>query len=462
MSALTAVIADTAAIYGAFMLALWIRFDSQWIAVDPSKGIPTSEAMIRSSLVATAVLLITFRALRLYRRPHNGRFEDKVPRIIRAIGMGLILYLALEQALQLQPPFSRIALAIASGTITFLVLLERYILYRIEWNLARHMTKVNHVLILGTDAVAWNLSEAIRKEPFFRSTVLGFVRTTEEASPHAEIPPEKLLGDIADFEDLFKEHNANEVILADLAVSHPRMVEIILHCENHFAGFRIVPDLFRILTSSVDIQDINGIPVVATARYPLDYFNKRLLKRIFDICFSTIALLILALPMAIIALLVKRSSPGPVLYKQVRLGENCEEFEMMKFRTMRQDAETNTTPGWTTPDDPRKTKLGSFLRKWNLDELPQFINVLQGHMSIVGPRPERPFFAEQFTQEIERYMKRHIFRPGITGWAQVHGLRGDTSIEERLRYDLYYLENWSLALDFKIILKTIFSHENAY
>jgi exopolysaccharide biosynthesis polyprenyl glycosylphosphotransferase len=461
VSTLAAVVLDGLALYGGFMLALWIRFDTGLFPVVPSKGIPTDEAMIRSSLVATGVFLLIFRTLKLYQRPHAGRFEDKIPRIVKAIGLGFILYLALEAALKLQPSYSRLALVVAAFTITFLVILERYIVYRIEWNLARHMTQINRVLIIGTDQVSWNLGEAIRNEPFFRSEVHGFLRTGDTA-PHTKMSDELILGNFEDFERVFTDKRINEVIVADLDIGHARMVEIIVHCEKHFAGFRIVPDLFRILTSGVDIQDVNGIPLVSTARFPLDFFGKRVLKRGFDICFSLMALLLLALPLAILAILVKCSSPGPVFYRQVRMGENGREFNILKFRTMRQDAETGDKPGWTTPDDPRKTRLGSIMRKWNLDELPQFLNVLHGEMSVVGPRPERPYFVEQFKEEIDRYMKRHVYKPGITGWAQVHGLRGDTSIADRIRYDLYYLENWSLALDFKIILKTIFSHENAY
>ena len=461
ISSTTAVFFDAVAFYGGLSLALWIRFGAGWIAIDPSKGIPSAGAMTRASLVATGVFLLTCRALKLYQRPHTGRFEDKIPRIVRAIGLGFIMYLALEQALQLQPPFSRLALGIAALTTGLFVMLQRYIIYRCEWNLARHMTKINRVIILGTDAVSWNLAEAIRKEPFFRSDVLGFVRTSNDP-PNQQIPADLILGTLDEAEALLTSSEANELFIADLNIAHKRMVDIIVHCENNFVGFRIVPDLFRILTSNVDIQDINGIPVVSTARYPLDFATKRLLKRAFDIAFSLAALSMLALPMLIIAILVKRSSPGPIFYRQTRLGENGEEFNILKFRTMQADAESDNQPGWSTPEDPRRTGLGTTLRKWNLDELPQFINVLAGNMSTVGPRPERPYFAEQFTLEFERYMKRHTFKPGITGWAQVHGLRGDTSIEDRLRFDLYYLENWSIALDVKIILKTLFSHENAY
>jgi len=166
--------------------------------------------------------------------------------------------------------------------------------------------------------------------------------------------------------------------------------------------------------------------------------------------------------LAVVALLIKRDSPGPILYRQERCGENGKPFVLFKFRTMRLDAEAATGPVWAVENDPRRTRIGAFLRRHNLDEIPQLWNVLKGEMSLVGPRPERPCFVEQFKEGITRYMWRHVSKPGITGWAQVNGLRGNTDLQERVKYDLYYLENWSLAFDFKIIVKTFFSRKNAY
>jgi exopolysaccharide biosynthesis polyprenyl glycosylphosphotransferase len=461
VSTLVAIVSDGLAISGGLLAALWIRFNSGWIPIDPTKGVPSYQDMLEASLIATGVFLLTFRSLELFKRPHKGRFEDAIPRMIRAIGLGFILYLALEAALRLEPSFSRGALAIAAGTITFLVLLERYLIYRIEWNLARHMPRINRVLILGTDHLAIKLSDAIRKEPFLRADILGFLRTNP--ADDIEMEPDQVIGELADFEQIVAERQANEVILCDLDIGHEKMAHLISFCENNLISFLKLPDLFRFLISGVVIQDINGIPLEGTARYPLDETGKRLLKRLVDIGGALLALGVFSPVLLLVAIVVKRSSPGPILYRQTRCGENGQSFTMFKFRTMRADAEKeNEAPGWTTPDDPRRTGPGAFLRKWNLDELPQFWNVLVGDMSIVGPRPERPYFVEQFKDDIERYMKRHAFKPGITGWAQVHGLRGDTSIQDRLRYDLFYLKNWSLALDFKIILKTLFSTKNAY
>jgi exopolysaccharide biosynthesis polyprenyl glycosylphosphotransferase len=234
-----------------------------------------------------------------------------------------------------------------------------------------------------------------------------------------------------------------------------------MRCEQSYIDFHLVPDLFRILTSDLEVRHLEGIPIMGLGQWPLDQAGARMVKRLFDIAFSFSALVLTAPVLLLAALAVKFSSPGPILYRQERCGEKGRSFQMLKLRTMIADAEQNG-PGWTTPDDPRRTRVGGLLRKWNIDELPQFWNVLAGHMSVVGPRPERPHYVEQFKNEIERYMRRHVHKPGITGWAQVHGLRGDTSIEERITYDLFYLENWSLGLDIKIILKTLATRENAY
>jgi exopolysaccharide biosynthesis polyprenyl glycosylphosphotransferase len=216
------------------------------------------------------------------------------------------------------------------------------------------------------------------------------------------------------------------------------------------------------MTSNMDVQSLDDIPLLGISRWPLDFFWNRVIKRIEDIMGASLGLVFASPVMGLAAILVKLDSPGPVLFRQERCGEHGKVFNLYKLRTMKMNAEAGTGPIFAVENDPRRTRIGTWLRKWNLDELPQLWNVLEGHMSLVGPRPERPSFVEQFKEEIDRYMWRHVSKPGLTGWAQVNGLRGNTSIEERIKYDLYYLENWSLTFDFKILLKTFFARENAY
>jgi exopolysaccharide biosynthesis polyprenyl glycosylphosphotransferase len=210
------------------------------------------------------------------------------------------------------------------------------------------------------------------------------------------------------------------------------------------------------------MQSIDDIPLLGVSRWPLDHFWNRMIKRAEDIICSAAGIALLSPVVLFIALLIKRDSPGPVFFLQDRCGERGRIFKLYKFRTMYVNAEAYTGPVMAVENDPRRTRVGAFLRRYNFDELPQLWNVLKGEMSLVGPRPERPFFVEQFKEDINRYMWRHVSKPGITGWAQVNGLRGNTDIGERIKYDLYYLEHWSLAFDFKIMLKTVFSRENAY
>jgi exopolysaccharide biosynthesis polyprenyl glycosylphosphotransferase len=254
----------------------------------------------------------------------------------------------------------------------------------------------------------------------------------------------------------------DRVVLTSGDLPHARIVEIILLCERSMVAFNMVPDLFRVMTTSMDVQQLDDIPLLGLARWPLDLFWNRVLKRLEDLVGAAVGLVVAVPVIALAAVLIKRSSPGPVFFGQERCGEQGRRFRIHKLRTMPVNAEAASGPVFAVEGDPRVTGVGAFLRRHNLDELPQLWNVLKGEMSLVGPRPERPHFVEKFKEDVGRYMWRHVSKPGMTGWAQVNGLRGNTSIEERVKYDLYYLEHWSPAFDFKILLKTLFARQNAY
>jgi exopolysaccharide biosynthesis polyprenyl glycosylphosphotransferase len=457
-----AVGADAVAIFGAFMAAVWLRFDSGWIPLfhdRPPVHIYSFYGL--GALLATLLFLFIFRAMGLYIRPQVGLFSDKVPRLIRGVGVGILFTTALAFAIRTEPPFSRLTVALAAAVILDFMLIERYLLFRWELHLARHSTSRHRTLILGTGDVADRLARNIRREPRLRTQVLGFVQL-DEVPLSPGIKPEQVLGKLGELEHLIETHQADRVILAGAQPGHERMVEIVLLCQKNLVTFNLVPDLFQILMGSMDVQMVDDIPLLGGSRWPLDYFWNRLLKRMEDVCGAVVGLMLSAPILILAAVAIKLSSPGSVFYCQKRCGERGRRFSLYKLRTMQVDAEKETGPVWTVENDPRRTSLGAFLRRYNLDELPQFWNVLRGDMSLVGPRPERPEFVEQFREEIDRYMARHVSKPGLTGWAQVNGLRGNTSIEERIRYDLYYLENWSLSFDFKIIFKTFFTNQNAY
>jgi len=456
-----AVAVDAVVVFSGFLLATWLRFDSGLfeIAITPPPDLYHRYTL--GAAVATVVMLLVFRSHALFIRPQTGTFVDKIPRLIRATGIGIICTTVMAFAMQNEVDFARLVIGLSFFTIIFLVLLERYILFRIEWNLARHSHAKSNVLILGTDHVALHVTRTLKDEPMLRAQVIGFLRTGLE-TPDPGVPREMLRGTLDDLKTSIRELTVHEVILTDPSIPHDRIVQILLLCEQHLVKFKMVPDLFRIMTSSMDVQSLNDIPLLGISAWPLDSLWNRLLKRAEDVVGASVGLLLSLPVIAVAAVLIKRSSPGPVFYRQERCGEGGRAFTLLKLRTMPEDAEAQTGPVWTVENDSRRTRVGECLRTYNLDELPQFWNVFKGDMTLVGPRPERPFFVEQFKEEIGNYMSRHVSKPGMTGWAQVNGLRGNTDLKERVKYDLYYLENWSLAFDFKILLKTIFARKNAY
>jgi Undecaprenyl-phosphate glucose phosphotransferase len=462
MTSTWAVMADACAVFGGFMLATWIRFDSGWVPI--TFGIPVNVYSLYSkgACVATVICLIVFRTLGLFVRPQMGSFANKIPKLVRAVGIGIVLSTVIAFAVRNTfADFSSVALAISFLTVSFLTLFERYIMFRIEWNISHHSNEANQVLIVGTDSVASHIQRTLRKEIMLRSKVIGFFRTNSDQCDK-DIPADKIIGRLEDLENFIASNPVDQIILTDSGLGHERIVDLIMLCDRNLITFNMVPDLFRIMTSSMDMQSLNDIPLLGISKWPLDLFWNRVLKRAEDIVGASICLIFAAPIIGVASFFIKRSSPGPVFFEQERCGEDGRVFKIYKLRTMPVDAEKETGPVWTVENDPRCTKVGAYLRRYNLDELPQLWNVLIGDMSLVGPRPERPHFVEKFREDVNHYMWRHVSKPGMTGWAQVNGLRGNTSIEERIKHDLYYLENWSLAFDFKIVLRTLFARENAY
>lgn len=462
-ASLIAVLVDGIAILSGFCLAVWIRFDSGWLPIPFGRPQNLYQLYLPLILVATLLFLFVYKSLGLYIRPQTGTFSDKVPRLIRATGTGIILATVLAFAATnfYAVKVSTAVLALSFGLIFLLVLIERWVLYHLEIRWARRSDALQKVLILGTDSVAMRMEQALTNDPRLRSEVVGFISLPdEEADP--ELDDERKIGDLEGLSEWLRPGAVSKVILTNSGIGNRRIVELIMLCEKNMTTFNMVPDLFTLMAGNVDIQSVEDIPVLGIKPWPLDNFWNRMLKRAEDVAGAFVGLLLSAPVIAIAAVLIRRSSEGPVFYKQERCGEDGQSFTLYKLRTMPVDSEAASGPVWTVEDDPRRTRVGALLRSYNLDELPQLWNVLTGEMSLVGPRPERPHFVDQFREDIQRYMWRHVSKPGITGWAQVNGLRGNTSITERIKYDLYYLENWSLSFDFKIILRTFFTRSNAY
>jgi len=461
-------VSDAAAAFAGLMLAVWIRFDSGLIPLHRSEVLPPRGMYIAAAITLAPLLVLIFRQIGLYIRPQLGAFGDKLPRIVRGVSITLATALALSFVVRPAdwPPYSRTVALIAFFTVLLLVLIERFVFFRIELHWARRTAPIRRILIIGVDDLAAHIRDALEHEPRLRSRLAGYLMPRDpggrEVALSSSIKPELVKGHIGELEQVVEKENIDEIILADTTISHPRLTQILFHCERNLIPFRMVPDLYGVLTSRVRVQHIADIPLIGMAAWPLDAFWNRVLKRLEDIGGALIGLLVSAPVLLIAAPLIKRSSPGPILYRQTRCGIAGRSFTIYKLRTMADDAEAVSGPVWAREDDPRRTRIGEFLRKWNLDELPQFWNVLRGDMSLVGPRPERPHFVEQFKGDVGHYMTRHISRPGMTGWAQVNGLRGDTSIQDRVKHDLYYLENWSLSFDLKILIQTFFNRQNAY
>jgi len=461
LTSLVAILADALTIYAGIGIATWIRFKSGWLPMRHD-AFPPARLYIFGAGIATLLFLFIFRNMDLYKRPQMGTFIDKIPRLVRATAWSIFLAVSLAFAIQTEPPFSRLTVVISFFSVLFLLVLQRYVLFRIENKLIGRFKRPSNALIIGTDTMALRLRKGLEKETHLQANILGFLRMQSVIDSPVAVPENQIIGTLDELASLFDENNIDMVLLADSSIPRHQLVSLMIECERRLILFFLVPDIFRVLTSGVLVQTIDGIPVIGTSQWPLDHFWNRARKRAEDIVGALIGLLLSTPVIALAAVFTKLTSPGPVFYKQTRCGEHGKEFELYKLRTMSVDAEKHTGPVMTTPDDERRTRIGPFLRHYNLDELPQFWNVLKGDMSLVGPRPERPHFVEQFREDISRYMWRHRSKPGMTGWAQVNGLRGQSSLKDRIKYDLYYLENWSFSLDFKILIRTFSASENAY
>jgi Undecaprenyl-phosphate glucose phosphotransferase len=283
--------------------------------------------------------------------------------------------------------------------------------------------------------------------------VVGFI-DDRAAGDHIGYRGLPLLGKLSDVDEVIKRENVDHVYVALPLEEHVKMLGIVEATNREGVDIHVVPDLLQFIALRARLENLDGVPIISLNDVPLRGFNS-VLKRAIDFTLSAAGLLVMSIPFAALAALVKFTSNGPVFYRQERMGLDGKAFDVYKFRSMYQGAEDETGPIWARDDDPRCTPVGRWMRRLDLDELPQLWNVVRGDMSIVGPRPERPYFVEQFKHRIPQYMLRHKVKAGITGWAQVNGWRGNTSLEKRIEYDLYYIENWSVALDLKIMWLTV-------
>lgn len=448
-----AVLGDAAAIVIGLLFAIWLRFESGWLP--PASAPPAEVLYFGATVIFTALSVLIFAAQGLYQRSRVGSFLDQVPVLIRALFWSFILGIVLAFLVRAEPSLSRLTVLLAIFTVTGAVVTQRWVLFRTEVFLARRGGRSNAILMLGAGETAARLRDAIESDPLLRCKVISFLRVTDESND-ARIEQDRISGSLDEFEYWLGQLAPDHVVLSRTDIGTDRMLELIAACEQAMVRFHVVPDLLPIQPRNFEMRHFKGIPLLGLSGGPLDDPFNRLLKRVEDLIGAAVGLLVAVPVIALLAPLIKLSSPGPVFYMQERYGWKGRPFIMYKLRSMVVEAEEEGGPAWSAGDDCRCTRVGAFMRRYSLDELPQFWNVVKGDMSLVGPRPERPVFVESFRYQIRGYMRRHGYRPGITGWAQVNGLRGDTSLDDRIRYDLWYLENWSLLLDFKILLRTLF------
>lgn len=450
------IVSDVLGLVIAWWISYYLRFYTQILPV--TKGIPPFSPY--SALTVPVVLLwvTVFSYFRLYRSNRIMRRTTELGRVLKAHGASVALLGSLTWVIT-EYQFSRGVIIFFSAVAGVYLLLSRLFLRNLLRGLVAKGIRQRAVLVVGTGMSAQAVVERMRRMPELGFRVVGFL--SKDGLPNAKLKSpvlgryEEIAGKLAGIE---------EIVVALPRAEAERQDEILRALGDAVQNVQLVPDLYEYIVVGCNIEDFDALPVVALNESPIDPLGA-FWKRCFDFALAAGALLVLSPVFLLIALLVKLTSRGPIFYGQERMGLDGSTFLMWKFRSMRVDAEKETGAVWAKKDDDRRTPIGAFLRSTSLDEIPQFWNVLRGQMSLVGPRPERPEFVYQFRGHVPRYMLRHKVKAGITGWAQINGWRGDTSLEKRIECDLYYIRNWSLFFDVKILLLTAvrgFIHKNAY
>ncbi len=481
---------DLAVVSVAWMLSYWVRFVSEWVPAE--KGIPPLGDYVKMLIFVWLIWAFVFRRMQLYRPMRGTSRWREIWLIIQANAVSVVLLLAATYLFREKDvPYSRLVFAIFWAISTVLTICSRSAMRVLLRHLRRRGFNQRFALIVGAEELAQRVLDSMSLHPEYgielvgclandsqyagvqrvlrHEEVLGLTeqrRTRREPRRGRSVErsiPMRIVGTYSDLPRFIESGQVDQVILAMPLADHDRLESVINSVGDSMVDVRIVPDVHRFIKLGSRIEEFDGLPVVSLASTPLIGFN-RVAKRVVDIVVGALLIVLLSPLMLLITLLVKITSRGPVLFVQERVGLDGRTFFIYKFRTMRIDAERDGAR-FAIKDDPRTTVLGKFLRQFSLDELPQLFNVVKGEMSLVGPRPERPVFISEFRRHVPRYMLRHKVQAGMTGWAQVNGWRGNTSIERRIEHDLYYIEHWSLSLDLKILGLTLvngFRNRNAY
>ena len=454
------VLIDVLVIGLSLFCALWLRFKTTLFG--PIGGhLGYQSYLMFFTFAVVPVYLILYFAFGLYkpRRTYKNIFSEAT----QLIKVNILAFITLVSILFIinQPNFSRIMLFLLAIIATFFGIIERFTIRSILKKMRVNNRNIKHILIVGDNDLAFTFARRIRENPYLGFAVSGFLGRSNHVG--REVEGSKIIGAFKDIDDILDKHRYDRVVLAIPLKYYYKINELVESCERVGIKAEIIPDYIRYFPAQPSVDMIEDIPIINIRYVPLDDDFNRFLKFVSDYVISIIAIIITSPIMILTAIAIKLTSPGPIIFKQERIGYNSKPFMMYKFRSMKVQDPGEEKSEWTTRDDPRKTRVGDFIRRTSIDELPQFFNVLKGDMSVVGPRPERPYFVEQFKENIPKYMVKHQVKPGLTGWAQIHGCRGDTSITKRIEYDIEYVENWHMGLDLAIMIKTTLKkNPNAY
>ncbi|MBQ6100320.1 MAG: undecaprenyl-phosphate glucose phosphotransferase [Methanobrevibacter sp.] len=454
------VLLDVLVVMLALICSFWLRFDTTIFGpIGGHLGFFSYLLFLVFAVIPTYLVLYFAFGLYKPRRTYKNIFSEAT----QIIKVNIVAFFVLVSILFIinQPDFSRILLFLLAIIGAFFGIIERFVVRSFLRKIRINNRNLKHILIVGDNDLAFSFARKIKENPYLGFSVSGFLGRSIHVGN--EIAGSKVIGSFKDLDEILETHNFDRVVLAIPLKYYYKINELVESCERVGIKAEIIPDYIRYFPAQPSVDMIEDIPIINIRYVPLDDEFNKFLKYTSDYIISIIAIIITSPIMLITAIAIKLTSRGPIIFKQERIGHNGKPFKMYKFRSMKVQDSNEEKSEWTTKDDPRKTKVGNFIRRTSIDELPQFFNVLKGDMSVVGPRPERPYFVDQFKKTIPKYMVKHQVRPGITGWAQIHGCRGDTSINKRIEYDIEYVENWHMGLDLAIMIKTALKkNPNAY
>ena len=426
---------DAGIIGAAYFFSWYLRFKSGFFVQDV--GVLPAKTYFSALFLIIPGYLLLYSIFQLYMPRRVKSYRKELMDIIRANGIGFMIFILVLYFIK-QEHFSRQMLCIFFFINISLEFASRYLLRTILWKMRKQGLNQKHILMIGESQMAEQYMDRLRENPKWGYQVFAHLKDEEK------------------LERILEGNELDEVVIALRAEDYGKLERIVDVCEKAGVHTKMIPDFGNVISTRPYIEDVQGIPVIHVRRVPLNIMRNRVAKRAVDLIGATVAIILFSPVMLLTALVVALTEEGSVIYRQERVGLHNQVFYMYKFRSMIMQDEEKEKAEWSTRNDPRITPVGKLIRRTSIDELPQLFNVLKGEMSLVGPRPERPQFVQKFRDEIPRYMVKHQVRPGMTGWAQINGYRGNTSIEKRIEYDLYYIENWTMVFDMKILILTIF------